>query len=460
VLLRLKQQQRDATVRLQSAVRMRAAATERWRRQRSSNELLAATTLQRFVRGKQIRTLFVGILNVVHLWQACTKAKLTTRQFQAIMAYRRQLKGFLRSNEIVVLCAVVKRETGAFGMFGGRKVLAFTSAPRIICVDQELTTVEWEMAWSTRLTVNVISAKEFVVGDLRRSSKFTDILGTADRWKLIEYTKGLEDASKWESDNSSALIASLMSSDAYRPDEMLRYQGVMTKRSLFPKQARWQRRWIVLQGRTVYWFASSNLPKGQLEITEASTVSEYEQLDRVAGSARPHSLVLSTPALQQAGVIGLVLQADSATARDDWLSALREAVPLNVATALSTFTSDPALESAVIQGWLGKRAVHRHGENWRARWCALSNRGFFWFSGYYQIKGSLTLTAGTRVRDLGPRPHSFAISTPEMQRAGLYLGLQAADAERKQQWVDAIMKVCGQAEIEPVSSRGLPLPSR
>ena len=54
--------------------------------------------------------------------------------------------------------------------------------------------------------------------------RFTDILGNADRWKLLEYTKGLEDVSKWDSDTSSALIASLMASDAYRPDEMLRYQ--------------------------------------------------------------------------------------------------------------------------------------------------------------------------------------------------------------------------------------------
>ena len=116
--------------------------------------------------------------------------------------------------------------------------------------------------------------------------------------------------------------------------------------------------------------------------------------------------------------------------------------------------------SFLHQGWLGKRAVHRHGENWRARWCALSGRTLFWFSGYYKIKGSLALTAGTRVRDLGPRPHSFAISTPEMERAGLYLGLQAADAARKQQWVEAIMKQCRQSELECDPSRVLPLPSR
>ena len=82
LLLRLKQQQLDACLRLQSAARRRAAATERWRRQHSSKELRAATILQRFVRGKQIRRLFGAIMKVVELWQACTKAKVTTRQFQ------------------------------------------------------------------------------------------------------------------------------------------------------------------------------------------------------------------------------------------------------------------------------------------------------------------------------------------------------------------------------------------
>ena len=48
------------------------------------------------------------------------------------------------------------------------------------------------------------------------------------------------------------------------------------------------------------------------------------------------------------------------------------------------------------------------------------------------IKGALQLTRGTRLRELGPRQHAFAISTPEMERAGLYLGFQARDAETTQ----------------------------
>ena len=82
--------------------------------------------------------------------------------------------------------------------------------------------------------------------------------------------------------------------------------------------------------------------------------------------------------------------------------------------------------------------MHAQKERWSRRWCALHGASLFWFTGYYKIKGALQLTRGTRLRELGPRQHAFAISTPEMERAGLYLGFQARDAETKEKWMDAI----------------------
>ena len=58
---------------------------------------------------------------------------------------------------------------------------------------------------------------------------------------------------------------------------------------------------------------------------------------------------------------------------------------------------------------------------------ALHDSNIFWFSGYYKVKGSLVLTPGTSVIDTRTtRPLSFSIATPEMQRAGLVLSVQAA----------------------------------
>lgn len=69
---------------------------------------------------------------------------------------------------------------------------------------------------------------------------------------------------------------------------------------------------------------------------------------------------------------------------------------------------------------------------------ALQGPTLFWFSGYYKVKGQLVLTPGTRLQELGPRPHAFSIATPEMERAGLFLGVAAADAATKTEWVEAI----------------------
>ena len=215
------------------------------------------------------------------------------------------------------------------------------------------------------------------------------------------------------------------------------------------KRARWQRRWIVLQGRTLYWFKGAQVPSGQLEITEGATVTAYTGQDHAgtkaahaAEAAHPYALVVATPALAALRVCGLVLQMASETQRQQWSSAITGAIG-SFGGGPAAAPADPnadagVLKAAQLQGWLHKRAVHAQKERWSRRWCALHGASLFWFTGYYKIKGALQLTRGTRLRELGPRQHAFAISTPEMERAGLYLGFQARDAETKEKWMDAI----------------------
>jgi hypothetical protein len=58
------------------------------------------------------------------------------------------------------------------------------------------------------------------------------------------------------------------------------------------------------------------------------------------------------------------------------------------------------------------------------------------------------LTPGTKVSALGPRAHAFAVATPEMERAGLLLGLQAEDASQMRLWLDGIAHALGQPPAE------------
>ena len=124
-----------------------------------------------------------------------------------------------------------------------------------------------------------------------------------------------------------------------------------------------------------------------------------------------------------------------------WIEAIREAIPgwdAAEPSARKSIEVSPVLQTAELQGWLTKRAVHNQKERWQRRWMALQGPTLFWFSGYYKVKGQLVLTPGTRLQELGPRPHAFSIATPEMERAGLFLGVAAADAATKTEWVEAI----------------------
>lgn len=56
-------------------------------------------------------------------------------------------------------------------------------------------------------------------------------------------------------------------------------------------------------------------------------------------------------------------------------------------------------------------------------------------------KGQLALTAATRVAVINGREQAFSIATPEMERAGLILALQAKDGETMTAWLDAIRRV-------------------
>ena len=213
---------------------------------------------------------------------------------------------------------------------------------------------------------------------------------------------------------------------------------------------RWQRRWIVLQGRTIYWFKGSEVPKGQLELVEGSRVCEYEQEDAADAALHPFTLLVSTAALRRAGVPGLLLQAPAAEVRAERIRAVSEALPEEPVGPLAD--SDPLTASVAgklpavfhqptVTGRLHKRALRHSSERWTARWCALHGKTIYWFSGYYKLKGSMELTRGTRLRDLaGSRPgaHAFAVSTPEMERAGLFLGLQASSDAQKREWMNAL----------------------
>jgi len=67
----------------------------------------------------------------------------------------------------------------------------------------------------------------------------------------------------------------------------------------------------------------------------------------------------------------------------------------------------------------------------------------YWFSGYYKIKGNLVMTPGT-VLDAPyhvkqhTKPHQFSIATPEMQRGGVCLTLQASDDDAYKRWTREI----------------------
>ena len=102
------------------------------------------------------------------------------------------------------------------------------------------------------------------------------------------------------------------------PAPPLRWQGYLVKRSINDPKPHWQRRWITLQGRTVYWFHGADKLKGQLELTEGTTVVDYDGQDlqpRSSAKARekavedhPFAFVVQTPEHKRVELAGLIMQ--------------------------------------------------------------------------------------------------------------------------------------------------------
>merc|ERR1719272_2667843 len=53
---------------------------------------------------------------------------------------------------------------------------------RLLCFDQALTVINWEMQWSEGIKVSV-KEREFTISDRSGKGKFADVLGDASRWK-------------------------------------------------------------------------------------------------------------------------------------------------------------------------------------------------------------------------------------------------------------------------------------
>jgi len=402
-------------------------------------------------------------------------------RFNLVVALRKRYAHFLRPSELVVLCAVVKRTDVSRLKSKGRHQLVITSSARVLCLDQECTNIVLELSvakYGGLVHIDNKGAREFtIVGDDKRKGIFIDVLGDPSRW-----INAAMHAAKLAAGTQESAVDQLVRSDIYQPDSMLRHQGYLVKRSLI-SAANWQKRWIVLHGHTIYWFKGADTPKGQLQLSAGSTVSAYTGQDAlnpraasVAALGRPNGFVVRTPELAANTSGGkklmLLLDAPDAATRDDWMGALCAAIPGGTKKSSSAPTLDaegsvksapvPLSPSAVFdaakpQSYLLKRSVHPNGfgvrERWQRRWCALHQGTIYWYAGAPSnaacaLRGQLVLTPGTKVSALGPRAHAFAVATPEMERAGLLLGLQAEDASQMRLWLDGIAHALGQPPAE------------
>ena len=445
----------NAATKMQAAARAKEARDERAKRQRVVDEREAALTIQRYVRGHLTRRLWGKIMQATIQAQAAAKGLAMRERFQLMLRLRKPYKKFLKPNEMVLLAGVVKRlDMGFLGLgFGqkGRHQLIFTSFPRLLCFDQDVTAIEWEMRWSPAIEVKLgkEGSKEFGISDgTKNNARFVDVLGDAVRWKteLEAHTKGL---------TGGSMVFEVAADESHKPESVLRHQGYLIKRSINDPKAHWQRRWITLQGRTIYWFHGADKLKGQLELTEGTTVEDYDGQDLKDRGARtakarekaveehPFSFVVQTPEHKRVELPGLIMQADDDEDRLEWKQAICESIPGMAANAAGKLERSPVLKSAELQGWLKKRQVHGTTTRWQRRWCAFHQGTVYWFSGYYKIKGNLVLTPGT-VLDAPyhvkqhTKPHQFSIATPEMQRGGVCLTLQAADEEAYKRWTSEI----------------------
>ena len=306
-----KKEEKSATA-MQTAARGRIARTER--RRVEEKRAAAALTMQRVGRGYLARKFWVKMMKATLLAQATAQAAAMKERFQLVMTMRRRFKKFLKPQELVVVTGLVKRlDLGLLHVFSEkRRQLVFTSLPRLICFDENLEAIEWEMPWSLAVEIKLKeNPKEFTVSDGNQKAKFLDVLGNAARWKAAMGHTQI-------SDGTGSAIFELVKSDDYQPETMLRFQGSLIKRSIHTEagSARWQKRWVALSGKTLFWFKSSDAPSGQLELTPGTRINEYSAAElaskpkeqKASVEAHPHAIVVMTPELKQSGLDGLVLQ--------------------------------------------------------------------------------------------------------------------------------------------------------
>ena len=163
-----------------------AIAEERARLQRIADELWAAGCIQRYSRGRSVRRTWG---NILRMW---LKVHHVGHE-----AFERLQDKVLEDGETIRLASVVKRlDQGFLGsqiQVGPVPLhqLVFFAAPdpgggwkgtRLLCFDQALTVINWEMQWSEAIKVTV-KEREFTISDRSGKGKFADMLGDASRWK-------------------------------------------------------------------------------------------------------------------------------------------------------------------------------------------------------------------------------------------------------------------------------------
>ena len=113
-------------------------------------------------------------------------------------AFERLQDKVLEEGETIRLASVVKRLDQGFlgsqiqvGPVPLHQLVFFAAADpagggwkgtRLLCFDQALTVINWEMQWSEGIKVSV-KEREFTISDRSGKGKFADVLGDASRWK-------------------------------------------------------------------------------------------------------------------------------------------------------------------------------------------------------------------------------------------------------------------------------------
>lgn len=258
----------------------------------------ARLCIQAAARGFFARRKSSKFLAVTIAFQAALKAKATRERYLLITGLRRAYSRFLMPSELVVLCAVVKRLDAGWGS-KSRHQLCLTSSARILCLDQDLETFKFQLTCRRgeclfKNEAGQPPSREFtIVADDQTRMRFIDVLGEPSRWaSALRAAQGLAGLSQADA------VAQLVLSAIYQPSCMLRCQGYLVKRSLNKKEgasAHWQRRWLVLHGRTLYWYKGADTPKGQLQLSARSRVFPYLAQDQPRGTKGHEAALAARP---------------------------------------------------------------------------------------------------------------------------------------------------------------------